>query len=186
ALVPGGEAHELCGAKCMLGDAGLLAPPPGEAAEHWAYERETRQAHCLDCELMPQLGVIGIASRPGGRPITAEDAMLLESIALSLAPVVENARLNQDLRRSERFREHVLDSMASGLIATDLKGRILTFNRTAEQALGYRAADVLNHPIGEILGEEADRRVVDALEHGRLVLRDETSLHTAAGVPLPV
>jgi len=186
ALVPGNEAHELCGARCILGDASLLVPPPGEAAERWAYEREGRQAHCLDCELMPQLGVIGIASRPGAREISAEDSMLLESIALSLAPVVENARLNQDLRRSERFREHVLDSMASGLIATDLKGRILTFNRTAEQLLGYRAADALERSIGELLGEEVERRIVDTLEHGRLALREETLLHTAGGSPLPV
>ena len=186
ALVPGGEAHELCGARCILGDPGLLAPPPGADAEHWAYEREERQAHCIDCDFMPQLGILGIASRPGSRPITPEDGLLLESIALSLAPVVENARLNQDLRRSERFREHVLDSMASGLIATDLKGRILTFNRTAEQALGWRAGDVTNRAIGDVLGEEVDARVVDALEHGRLVLRDETLLQTASGTPLPV
>ncbi len=185
-LVPGGETHEVCGERCVLGDAGLLAPPPGAAAERWAYEREARQAHCLECEWMPQLGVIGIASRPGLRPIGPDDAMLLESIALSLAPVVENARLAQDLRRSERFREHVLDSMASGLVATDLQGRLLTFNRTAEQLLGHRADEVVGRPLGEVLGEEAEARVRDALEHGRLALREETLFRASGGTPLPV
>jgi PAS domain S-box-containing protein len=186
ALLPGGDAHEVCGARCMLGDSHLLAPPPGPAAEHWADERETRQAHCLDCEWMPQLGVIGIVSRPGERAITAEDSMLLESIALSVAPVVENARLNQDLRRSERFREHVLDSMASGLVVVDLQGRLLTFNRTAEQLLGYRSEEVLDRPVGQVLGEEVERAVRDAVEHGRLSLRSEASMHAASGPPLPV
>ncbi len=186
ALLPGGEAHELCGAQCILGDASLLVPPPGPAADGWAFEREQRQVHCLDCEWMPQLGVIGIASRPGERVISSEDGMLLESIALSVAPVVENARLNQELRRSERFREHVLDSMASGLVVVDLHGRLLTFNRTAEQLLGHRAAEVLGRPVGEVLGEEAERAIRDTLEHGRLALRQEAMLQVAGGAPLPV
>jgi PAS domain S-box-containing protein len=185
-LVPGGESHEVCGARCILGDAGALAPPPGAAAAGWAYEREMRQAHCLDCEWMPQMGVIGIVSRPGARSIGPDDALLLESIALSLAPVVENARLTQELRRSERFREHVLDSMASGLLVADLKGTLLTVNRTAEQLLGHRAADLVGRPLGEVLGEDAERRVTDTLEHGRLALREETLLRTAGGTPLPV
>ena len=31
-LLPGGETHELCGARCILGDASVLVPPPGPAA----------------------------------------------------------------------------------------------------------------------------------------------------------
>jgi PAS domain S-box-containing protein len=184
-LVPGDDAHELCGARCILGDTANLVPPPGPAAERWAYEREERQAGCLACEQMPQLGVIGIASRRGERTIGNEDSMLLESIALSVAPVVENAKLAQDLRRSERFREHVLDSMASGLIVVDLQGRILTFNHTAEQLLGWTETALLQRPMGEVLGEEAERLVRGTLEQGRLALRQEVTLRTASGSRLP-
>jgi len=184
-LVPGEDAHELCGARCILGDTTILAPPPGPSAERWAYEREERQAACLACELMPQLGVIGVAARRGEREIGTEDSLMLESIALSVAPVVENARLAQDLRRSERFREHVLDSMVSGLIVVDLQGRVLTFNHTAEQLLGYSESAVMHHPVGEVLGEEAERLVRGTLEHGRLALRQEVPLRTEAGSRLP-
>ena len=38
---------------------------PGPHAERWAVEREERQRHCLGCELMPMLGVLGIARAPG-------------------------------------------------------------------------------------------------------------------------
>src|SRR6185295_10218331 len=103
--LPVAEPHELCGARCILGDAGVMVPPPGRAAERWTAEREERQGHCLSCELMPMLGVIGMARRTGAMPITATDVTLLESIALSVAPVVENALLYQALRKSERFRE---------------------------------------------------------------------------------
>ncbi|TMQ70383.1 MAG: GAF domain-containing protein, partial [Candidatus Eisenbacteria bacterium] len=47
--LPVGEPHELCGARCILGDVALLAPPPGAGAERWAAEREERQRHCLSC-----------------------------------------------------------------------------------------------------------------------------------------
>ena len=61
--------------------------------------------------------------RADSRRAASADVELLESIALSVAPVVENARLYHDLRRSERFRDHVLDSMASALVAVEHDGR---------------------------------------------------------------
>src|SRR5262249_25959439 len=150
------EPHELCGARCILGDAQVLAPPPGPLADAWADEREERQRTCLGCDLMPLLGVIGMARRDGAPAISPNDVMLLESIALSVAPMVENARLYQDLRRSERFRNHVLDSMASALVAVGMDAEVLTFNRAAEALLGFREAEVLGQPFGSLLGPEAE------------------------------
>src|SRR5215470_934031 len=143
---PVAEPHELCGARCILGDAALVVPPPGDAAETWAADRDERQRHCLACDLMPIMGVIGMA-RPSEAPaLSATDVTLLESIALSVAPVVENARLYQDLRRSERFRLHLLDSMSSALVAVNMRGEVLTFNRAAQQLLGVKEQDVLGTP----------------------------------------
>jgi PAS domain S-box-containing protein len=183
---PIAETHELCGARCMLGDATVLAPPPGEAAERWAIEREERQRHCLGCELMPILGVIGMARPASAPPLTTADVTLLESIALSVAPVVENARLYQDLRKSERFRLHVLDSMASALVAVNMQGEILTFNRAAESLLGHGEADVKGQPFGQLLGEEGDAILRATLEQGRESLREETMLRARDGLPVPV
>src|SRR5262245_624701 len=45
-MLPDAEPHELCGARCILGDIALVAPPPGADAGHWAAEREERQRHC--------------------------------------------------------------------------------------------------------------------------------------------
>ncbi len=185
-VLPEGEAHELCGARCILGDAGLLAPPPGPAAESWAFEREERQRHCLGCSLMPMLGVIGMGRRSTAPALGSADVTLLESIALSVAPVVENARLYQELRKSERFRNHVLDSMASALAAVNMKGEILTFNHAAAELLGFPEEEVLGQPFGALFGTDGETLLRDTLEHGREALRVETLLRARDGSPVPV
>lgn len=186
AVLPTGEAHEVCGARCILGEASLLAPPPGAAAERWAHEREERQRHCLACDLMPMLGVIGVARPQGAQPLQSGDVTLIESIALSVAPVVENARLYQELRKSERFREHVLNSMASGLAVVNMKGEILAFNRAAESLLGFSESEVLSQPFGALFGAEGESQLTATLEHGREALREETLLRARDGSPVPV
>ncbi len=186
AVLPTGEAHEVCGPRCILGEASLLAPPPGAAADTWAHEREARQRHCLACDLMPMLGVIGVARPQGAAPLQSGDVTLIESIALSVAPVVENARLYQELRKSERFREHVLNSMASGLAVVNMKGEILAFNRAAEALLGFSESEVLSQPFGALFGAEGESQLHATLEHGREALREETLLRARDGSPVPV
>ena len=191
-LLPGSETHELCGARCIVGDATVLVPPPGAAAETWAADREQRQRHCLNCDLLPLMGVLGVArSRHGRRdrptgPFQATDITMLESIALSIAPMVENASLTQELRRSERFREHVLDSMAGALVAVDLRGAVLTFNRAAADLLGFREDEVLGHPFGELVGADGEAALRATLEHGNEALREEGMLRARDGSPVPV
>ncbi|NOT35305.1 MAG: PAS domain S-box protein [Candidatus Eisenbacteria bacterium] len=185
-LLPRGETHEVCGARCVLGDAGMLAPPPGRGADDWALSREERQQHCLQCEWMPVLGLIGLARSRRDVALTAADLTLLESIALSVAPMVENARLTQDLRRSERFRFHVLDSMASALVAVDLQGAVLTINRAAEQLLGWTADEIVGRPFGACAGEDGERLLQAALDTGREAMRQETMLRGRDGTPIPV
>jgi PAS domain S-box-containing protein len=190
-LLPGGETHELCGARCILGDASVLVPPPGPASETWATDREERQRHCLHCEFMPLLGVLGVARSgasgadpPGAFP--ASEVTMLESIALSIAPMVENASLTQELRRSERFREHVLDSMAGALVAVDLHAAVLTFNRAAQDLLGFREAEVLGQPFGQLVGADGEAALHATLEHGREAMREEVLLRARDGSPVPV
>jgi PAS domain S-box-containing protein len=185
-VMPVGEPHELCGARCILGDVTLLAPPPGPEADRWAADREDRQRHCLSCELMPILGVIGMGRGAQSPPLAPTDATLLESIALSVAPVVENARLSHDLRRSERFRMNVLDSMASALVAVNMKGEVLTFNRAAQELLGFTESEVRGQPFGALMGQDGDHLLLSTLEHGREAIRQETMLRAKDGSPIPV
>jgi PAS domain S-box-containing protein len=185
-VIPAAEPYELCGGGCLLGDIAVLAPPPGEAAGSWHAEREIRQRQCLGCELMPVLGVIGMARSGSAAPLGAAETTVLESVALSVAPVVENARLFQELRKSERFRLHVLDSMASALIAVNTAGEILTFNRAAQTLLGFDETETLGHEFGALLGSDGEQLLKATLENGREVLREETMLRTRDGAAIPV
>ena len=126
-----------------------------------------------------------MARRRGVR-LAGSDVSQLESIALSVAPVVENARLTHELRRSERFRQHVLDSMGSALVAVNMGGEILTFNRAAEELLGVHEADVLGQPFGARFGPDGELLLRDALENGREAQRVETMLRTHEGSAVPV
>src|SRR5262249_43758502 len=180
-LVPAADTHELCGARCVMGDVTWLVPPPGADTQTWAHEREERQRHCLACEQFPILGVIGAARTAGSPALENADLSLLESIALSVAPVVENARLYQELRRSERFREHVLNSMQSALVAVNLSGEILTGSRAAETLTGYALDEVAGRPAGEPLGAELASYLDATLAHGREVLRRPTALRRKDG-----
>ncbi len=185
-LVPVGQQHELCGARCMLGDAAVVVPPPGAAADGWAADREERQRHCLGCDHMPVLGIIGAARHRGAPALTATDTTLIESIAQSIAPMIENARLYHELRRSERFREHVLDSMPSALVAVNMQGEVLTFNHAAEALLGWNGDDALGEGVGVVLGGDGEEIMRATLEHGREVVRETLMLRAQDGTPVPV
>ena len=171
---------------CILGDAGLLAPPPGAAADRWAAEREEAQRRCLGCASMGSLGVIAAARRAGAPPLTAADVTLVESIALSVGPMVENAKLVQELRKSQRFQQHVLDSMASSLVAVSLQGTVLGLNRAAEELLGWPEADAIGRTVADVLGDDGETLVKATIELGREVVRQETLVRTREGSPAPV
>jgi two-component system sensor histidine kinase PilS (NtrC family) len=64
------------------------------------------------------------------------------------------ARLEQassQIADLQALNQHVIDSLPSGLATTDNTGRILTFNRAAENITGRSAASVVGLPIAEVL-----------------------------------
>ncbi len=182
----GGPAEGECEHTCPLGRSAWLVPPPGSESATWAAARDEAQRGCLGCARMPLLGVLAAARGDDQPPLTAADVTLVESIALSLAPMIENARLFHDLRRSERFRENVMDSMPSALVALDLEGRVLSFNHAGEELLGWREDEVLGHPVGDVLGPEGESTVLATLESGREVSRLESWLRHRDGSAVPV
>ena len=54
----------------------------------------------------------------------------------------------EDLRA---FNERVIDSLVSGLVTTDLDGRVLTFNRGAMAITGLRPEDAAGRDVGDVL-----------------------------------
>ena len=176
-----------CASPCpfLAEGPGDAVPEPG-AGPDWPEARETRRRRCLGCSRFPMLGLVGVARAGGGPGIDPGEVTLLESVALSIAPVLENARLYHDLRRSERFLDDILNSMGSGLLAVGQDGRILTCNRAAETLAGVRAAAVVGEPLAAALPEDAQQRVRDTLATGREVHGHETALRRADGTRVPL
>jgi two-component system, NtrC family, sensor histidine kinase PilS len=53
----------------------------------------------------------------------------------------------EELLDLQDFTEDIVHSMRGGLLTTDLEGRVLLLNRTGEEIIGYRFADLRGQPI---------------------------------------
>jgi two-component system, NtrC family, sensor histidine kinase PilS len=62
---------------------------------------------------------------------------------------LENA--STEIANLQAFNQDVIDSLTSGLLTTDITGRLLSFNRAAEEITGQTAASVLGRQVGDVL-----------------------------------
>jgi PAS domain S-box-containing protein len=82
--------------------------------------------------------------------------------------------------------ESIVQSMGDGLIATDARGAIVTFNRAAEELLRVKAQRALGAAIGDVLAGTTGtgRRLAEAALTGRA---SEGVLHVgSSGVPVAI
>jgi PAS domain S-box-containing protein len=160
-------------------------PPPGAGPE-WEESRDASRSRCLDCNRFPVLGVVGVGNTGPGPGLNPAEVTLLESVALSVAPVLENAQLYVDLRKSQRFLDHILNSMSAGLLAVGHDGRILTFNRAAEELTGHQAPYVVGEGLELLFPPDARSLIETTLESGREFLSVETHLRRTEKADLPI
>ena len=92
----------------------------------------------------------------------------------------------QSLANLRALHERIVESIRSGLVTTDLQGRIYSFNAAAEEMTGYRARDLRGQNASIILGELGDKiaNTVRAIETGQSNPRFETDCLTAEGIRL--
>jgi two-component system sensor histidine kinase PilS (NtrC family) len=87
----------------------------------------------------------------------------------------------------QAFNQCVIDSLTGGLATADLDGRLLTFNRAAEQITGWSASEVRGRAVCDVLQLPAE--LVDALPRMResgTACRIEVSYRTAHGRPTDI
>ncbi|MBO0796021.1 MAG: PAS domain S-box protein, partial [Ktedonobacteraceae bacterium] len=94
-----------------------------------------------------------------------EELVLLQVLATQAGTVLENIQLVTEviearnaarklLRKvldDQRFKELILESIPSGLLTTNRKGYVSTFNRAAEAILGYHPDEVKGQSLEKIL-----------------------------------
>jgi PAS domain S-box-containing protein len=80
------------------------------------------------------------------RTISASFASLLEgegAVLVSFRDVTVERETARELAKTKEFLESLIDASVDAIIAADLKGRILVFNKGAERIYGWRAEEVV-------------------------------------------
>ncbi|MDQ3818259.1 MAG: ATP-binding protein, partial [Acidobacteriota bacterium] len=97
---------------------------------------------------------------------------------------VQLTEATQTLANLRALHERIVESIRSGVITTDLRGRIYTFNSAAEEITGYKAEDVRGQEVsiffGE-LGEQIDESM-HAAKEGQASPRYEADCLTSEGL----
>jgi len=120
----------------------------------------------------------------GGQLSWTEFMFSLNLIAI-FAVAILSSQLAERIRRSETqlanatkdladyrlFNDRIIESMRSGLVTTDLRGHIITFNHAAEEITGYRAVDVRGRNVFGIFGD-----IEKQIEAGLESIRTRTRL----------
>ena len=102
-------------------------------------------------------------------------------VGLLAARLSERRRLSEELKHSEEsfadlhlLHERIVESISSGLITTDLSGRIYAFNRAAEQITNVNGADAIGKSVTEIFGKELQWKVQQCLAAAQKGAKQET------------
>jgi two-component system sensor histidine kinase PilS (NtrC family) len=99
---------------------------------------------------------------------------------------VELTEATQTLANLRALHERIVESIRSGVVTTDMEGRIYTFNTAAEEITGYEAEDVRGQAATIFFGE-LDERVRDSLraaEAGEPTPRFEADCPSSDGLHL--
>ena len=92
----------------------------------------------------------------------------------------------QSLASLRALHERIVESIRSGVVTTDLQGRIYTFNAAAEEITGYKQGDVRGQDASIFFGEIGEH-VADSMraaEAGEASARLEADCLTAEGMRL--
>lgn len=100
-------------------------------------------------------------------------------VGLLSARLSERRRIAEQLRHSEEsfadlhiLHERIVESIGTGLITTDLEGRIFAFNKGAETIFGLASVNAIGRSIFKLLGDEAREPIESCLEQ---ILGDKTN-----------
>jgi PAS domain S-box-containing protein len=124
-----------------------------------------------------------------GAPLREGDAAAI----LSFRDVTEPRRIEYELRRTKEFLEKLVDNTVDAVVAMDMKGRFILFNKGAEALTGHSAQEALakltaaDFFVGEGIGRELLERMRSS-EHGgpgRLALTRQ-EIVTKSGERVPV
>ncbi len=114
-----------------------------------------------------------------------------EYYLLYLIDITAQKNLEGELRRSNAFFHNLIDSSVDGIIASDMKGKIVLFNQEAQSLLGYNAADIQSLHVTQLYGEGVAYELIKRMRSDHFggkgkLLRHELSVKHKDGHDIPV
>ncbi|MCK5380736.1 MAG: ATP-binding protein [Candidatus Latescibacteria bacterium] len=117
-------------------------------------------------EILGVLGVLDKEIREGGGVIgfTEKDERLAYSFGNQAGVAVANARLYKNILDVKNYSQSILASLSSGVISTDLEGRIESINRSAQRILEAEGDEMVGRSYREISDHLNNNEVADLIE----------------------
>lgn len=140
---------------------------------------------------------VDLVCTPGGRKLTLslstaplEDGR--RALILSFRDVTQARKLANELGQTKDFLERLIDSSVDAVVAADMRGRIILFNKGAEALSGYTSAEAISGlHVRQFYPPGVAERIMEQLrspEHGgrgRLSLNRQDIMHRS-GQRVPV
>jgi len=114
----------------------------------------------------------------------------VENVVLLMDDVTAQKRLSEEVRRAERHLASVVDSANDLVVSMDAEGRILTWNRAAEQTSGFKFEEVKGLHLFDLCVEESQQSTevwLRQLARGQFATKSqEINLRTKEGEEVPI
>jgi len=123
------------------------------------------------------VGAINITDANPDRRFTSDDVRRLELFAQQAAITIENARLFAEVESQKQYSESLVLNSPVAIIATDLEGKVTSWNPAAEKLFGYTQTEAIGQAIDDLVATEATRE--EALAYTQQAVQGET-LHAIA------
>jgi len=88
-------------------------------------------------------GVLFLRSERFTHELSARDMFFANAVAAAVALALRNVRIAYELRRTKQFLEAMIDTSVDAIIASDMKGTLILFNKGAERLTGHTAQEVI-------------------------------------------
>ena len=90
------------------------------------------------------IGILGVDKKQGEPEIDEEQFESLSIFANYASIIIENSRLYEALLNEKKFSEDILNSSVSGMLTTDIHGKITSINPAAENILRVNKENISN------------------------------------------
>lgn len=122
------------------------------------------------------IGAIAVGPKLSGDPFYAQDLSLLTTLANQAGIAIKNAQLYTEVVLANEYLTNVLATIESGVISINAAGRVLMFNRAAEELTGLPAETVRGRPMAETLPPVLERLLRVTRDTGQRQIKPELAL----------